>query len=134
MKDLKNLAVDAGIDDISKKIKKVLSLNTSSGITLTSNGTKDTLKVIRYLGNRGILLKKTTEKMTSQKKRISQFLRQLMTAKLPLKENVFTTHTFSTIKINSSSVSNRFSYSKKFLDWGTTVLIISDKEMDDSYE
>ena len=75
MKDLKNLAVDAGIDDISKKIKKVLSLNTSSGITLTSNGTKDTLKVIRYLGNRGILLKKTTEKMTSQKKRISQFLR-----------------------------------------------------------
>ena len=75
MKDLKNLAVDAGIDDISKKIKTVLSLNTSSGITLTSNGTKDTLKVIRYLEHRGILLKKTTEKMTSQKKRISQFLR-----------------------------------------------------------
>ena len=75
MKDLKNLAVDAGIDDISKKIKTVLSLNTSSGITLTSNGTKDTLKVIRYLEHRGILLRKTTEKMTSQKKRISQFLR-----------------------------------------------------------
>ena len=75
MKDLKNLAVDAGIDDISKKIKKVLSLNTSSRITLTNDGTKDTLKVIRYLENRGILLKKTTEKMTSQKKRISQFLR-----------------------------------------------------------
>ena len=75
MKDLKNLAVDAGIDDISKKIKTVLSLNTSSGITLTSNGTKDTLKVIRYLEHRGILLEKTTEKMTRQKKRISQFLR-----------------------------------------------------------
>ena len=64
-----------GLMILVKKIKKVLSLNTSSGITLTSNGTKDTLKVIRYLEHRGILLKKTTEKMTSQKKRISQFLR-----------------------------------------------------------
>ena len=54
-----------------------------------------------------------------------------MTAELPLKENVFTTHTFSTFKINSSSVSNRFSYSKKNFGSGTTVLIISDKEMDD---
>ena len=39
---------------------------TGSGITLTNNEIKDIMKVIKYLENRGILLKETIRKITSQ--------------------------------------------------------------------
>ena len=42
------------------------------------------MKVIKSLENRGILLKETTRKITSQKGGILTFLRPLMTAGLPL--------------------------------------------------
>ena len=56
----------------------------SSGIALTNNEIKDIMKVITSLENRGILLKETTTKITSQEGEFLIFLRPLMTAGLPL--------------------------------------------------
>ena len=48
------------------------------------------MKVIKSLGNRGILLKGTSTKVTSQEGGFLNFLRPLMTAGLPLMKSVFT--------------------------------------------
>ena len=64
------------------------------------------------LENRGILLKGTTRKITSQDGGSLNFLRPLMTTALPLMKNVLTPiaqKRFSTIRINSISVGNRCS-------------------------
>ena len=63
---------------------------TGSGITLTNNKIKDIRKVIKSLKNRGILLRGTTTKITSQEGGFLNFLRPLMTAGLPLKKIVLT--------------------------------------------
>ena len=47
---------------------------TGSGITLTNKEIKDIIKVIKSLENRGISLKGTTRKITSQKGRFPIFL------------------------------------------------------------
>ena len=62
----KDVFVDAGLSLLGKKIKKGISSIKGSGITLTNNEIKDIMKVIKYLENRGILLKGTTRKITSQ--------------------------------------------------------------------
>ena len=46
------------------------------------------MKVIKSLENRGILLKGTTRKITNQEGEFLNFLKPLMTAVLPLMENV----------------------------------------------
>ena len=48
------------------------------------------MKVIKSLENRGILLKGTTRKITSQEGGFSNFLRPLMTAGLPLMRTMLT--------------------------------------------
>ena len=48
------------------------------------------MKVIKSLENRGILLKRTTRKITNQEGRFLNFLRPLMTAGLPLMKSVLT--------------------------------------------
>ena len=48
------------------------------------------MKVIRSLDNRGILIKGTTRKITSQEGGFLNFLRLLMTAGLPLTKCVLT--------------------------------------------
>ena len=48
------------------------------------------MKVIKPLENRGVLLKGTTRKITSQEVGFLNFLRPLMTAGLPLMKNVLT--------------------------------------------
>ena len=83
----KDIFVDAGLNLISKKIKKRISPITGSGMTLTSNEIKYK-KVIKSLENRGILLKGTTRKITSQEGGFLNFLRRLMTAGLPLAKKV----------------------------------------------
>ena len=45
---------------------------------------KDMMKVVRFLKNRGILLKGPTRKITSQEGGFLNFLRPLVTAGLPL--------------------------------------------------
>ena len=46
--------------------KQNITSSKGPGITLTYNKMKDIMKVIKSLENRGILLKKTTRKITSQ--------------------------------------------------------------------
>ena len=50
------------------KLKKDFTLSECSVITLKNNEIKDIMKVIKSLGKRGILLKGTTTKITSQEK------------------------------------------------------------------
>ena len=57
---------------------------------LTNNEIKATTKIIRSLENRWILLKGTTKKITSHEEIFLNFLRPLMTARLPLIKNVLT--------------------------------------------
>ena len=60
-----------------------ISSITGSGITLTNNEMKANIKVIKSLEKRGILLKGTATKITSQEEGFLNFLRPLMTAGLP---------------------------------------------------
>ena len=60
------------------------------GITLTNNKIKGMMKVINSLENRGILLKGTTRKITTQEGGFLNFLRPLMTAGLSLMKSVLT--------------------------------------------
>ena len=50
----KYIFADIGFDFLGKKIKKGISKFTDSEITLTNNEVKGTIKVIKYLENRGI--------------------------------------------------------------------------------
>ena len=85
------------IADISRKFVPVpmkilphLIKKFGTGITLTNNEIKDIMKIIKFLENRGILLKGTTRKTISREGRFLDFLRPLMTAGLPLLKNVLT--------------------------------------------
>ena len=62
---------------IEKKIKDLTKI-------LTNNEIKDIAKVVNSLGNRGILLKETTKKLTSQEWKFFHFRRQLVTAGISL--------------------------------------------------
>ena len=65
-------------------IGKKMTEKIGSGITLTNNEIKYIMKVIKSLENRGVLLKGTATKITSQEGRILNFLRPLMTASLKM--------------------------------------------------
>ena len=56
--------------------------------TLIKNEIKDIIKIITFLENRGILIKETTRKITSQEEGYLNFLRPLITAGLPLMKSV----------------------------------------------
>ena len=67
--------LEAGYNFIENKTNiTYLSASRNSGITLTNNEKKDIIKVTRSLENRGILLKGTTRKVNSQKRRLLNFL------------------------------------------------------------
>ena len=74
-------------------VKKNNDRLTGSGIALTNNEIKDIINVIRSLENRGILLKGTTKKITSQEGEFLNFLMSLITAGLPLMKKC--THSIS---------------------------------------
>ena len=71
--------VDAELSLLGKKIRKGISSVTSSEIT-----------VIKSLENRGILLKGTTRKITSQEGGFLKILRPLKAAGLPLMKKILT--------------------------------------------
>ena len=70
--------------------KRRISSIKCSRITLRSNEIKDVIKVIKSLEKRGILLKGTIRKYTSQKGGFLNLLRPLMTAGLSLMKNITT--------------------------------------------
>ena len=86
----KDTFLDARRNIIGKEIKKAISSITGSRITLTNNEIKYIIKVIKYLESRGVLLKGTTTKVTSQEGGFFNFLRPLMAAGLPLIKSVLT--------------------------------------------
>ena len=87
-KKINNALVDAWLTSLlGIKIKRGISSITDSEITLTNNETKDIMNVIKSLENKGILLKETTTKITSQERRFLNFLRPFVTAGLPLMES-----------------------------------------------
>ena len=62
----------------------------SLGITQTNIEIQDIIKVIEFFEYRGILLKKTTRKIISQKRELRNFLRPLMSVGLLLVKNILT--------------------------------------------
>ena len=70
--------LDAGYNLVNNIIHlRPSTVLSGSGITLLSDEIKDIVEVIRYLENRGILLKGTTKKMTSQDGELLNILRPL---------------------------------------------------------
>ena len=70
IKEVPELTTDAKRYCVNKEINKFkndFTVNEGSGITPTKNETKDIIQVIKFLENRGIILKETTRKITSQK-------------------------------------------------------------------
>ena len=81
------------------------------------------MKIIKSLENRGILLKGTTRKITSQEGGFSNFLRPLLTAGLPLMKSVLTPLTKSLLLKADATIQKKNSR--------TTGLIISNIEIED---
>ena len=78
--------INKGINELNKKFRS----SKISGIAITNNELKDIVKVIKSVENRGILLKGTTRKITSQQVGFLNFPRLLVTADLPLMKRVLT--------------------------------------------
>ena len=80
-----DLAADLGKTFLDKQIDRFnKEYITGSGITLKNNRIKEIMKVIKSLENKGILLKGTITKITSQEGGCLNFLSSLVTAGLPL--------------------------------------------------
>ena len=100
-----------------------------SGITLTNNEIKYTIKAIKYLENRGILLNGTTTKITSQEGGFVNFLRPLMTAGLltPLAKRILIP-----LGLSAGMSAADAAIQKKIDGSGKTALIIWNEKMEDT--
>ena len=115
-----------------KRFLKISSIK-GSGITLTNNEIKYIIKVIKSLENRGILLKRTTTKITSEGG-ILDFLKPLMTAALPLMKNVLpplAKKFLLPFELSARMSAAESAIQNKICGSGITALIISNEEMDD---
>ena len=118
------------IKDFKNASGKVLG----TGITLTNNEIKDIIKVIKYLENRGVLLKGTTRTFTSQEGGFLKFLRPLLTAGVPLMKSVRTPLTKSVLLalgLSAEISAADAAIENKIYRSSTTALIISNEEMVD---
>ena len=128
------LFLDTRLNIIGKKIKEGISSINSSGITLTNNEIKDIIKVIKSLENKGVLLKATTTKITSQEGVFLIFIRPLITAGLPLMKSVLTSLAESVLLpfgLSGTVSATDAVIQKKNYGSSTTALIILNKEMED---
>ena len=95
---------------------------------LTNNEIKTTIKIIRSLENRWILLKGTTKKITSHEEIFLNFLRPLMTARLPLIKNVLTPLAKSvllSLGVTAAASATDATIQKKIFGPSTTTFIFS---------
>ena len=126
--------VNAGLSLLSKRIKKGISTITCFGITLNNNEINDIMKIINSLENRGISLKETTRKITNQEGGLLNFLRPSMAAGLPLMKSVLTLLAkivLLQLGLSAGMSAADVATQKKTYGSGTTVLIISNEEMED---
>ena len=92
------------------------------------------MKVIKPLENRGILLKRTTAKITSQEGESLNFFRPLITAGLPLMKVVLTSLAKSvliSLGLSAGMSATDAAIQKKTYGSGTTALVISNEKMED---
>ena len=92
------------------------------------------MKLIKSLENKGFLLTETTRKITSQEGGFLNFLRPLITAGLPLMKSVITPLAKNVLLPFGLSAGMPAAYAaiqKKIYGSGSTVLIITNKEMKD---
>ena len=121
--------VDNSINGITN-IKK----HFGAGINVIKNEVKDIMKVIKSLENRGVLLKGTARKVTSQEGGFLSFLRQLMTAGLPLLKNVFiplVKTVLLPLGLSAGMSAADAAIQKKIYGSGTTELIYSNEKRED---
>ena len=123
-----------------EKFYQILKNNLSSPtifgteINLTNNEIKDIMKVIKSSENRGILLKGTAAKTTSQEGGFINFLRSLMTAALQLMKSIITPLANSIlfpIGLSAGMSTADAAIQKNIYGSGTTLLIISYEEMEE---
>ena len=104
------------------------------GITLTNNGIKDIMKLIKFLENSGILLERTNRKSSSKKGRFLDFLRPLVSNDLPLMKNVLTSLAKSVLvplKLTAAASAADADIQRKIYGSVMTALILSNEEMND---
>ena len=87
--ELAEKATEYYVNKEINKLNKKFTSSKGSGIALTNKETKDIIKVIRFLENIGVL-KELLKKIRSQKGGFLNCLRPLMSAGLPLMNNVLT--------------------------------------------
>ena len=75
--DLTNTLKKLSLNDPNKRSDE-LAKHMGFGITLTNNGKKDIMKVIKFLENSGISLERTNRKISRKKGGFLNFLRPLM--------------------------------------------------------
>ena len=77
------------------------------------------MKVNKSLENRGILLKRTTRKITSKEGAVLNFLRPLMTASLSLMKNILTPSAKSVLVTESTAAASATDATirKKIFEW-----------------
>ena len=78
------------------------------------------MKVNKSLENRGILLKRTTRKITSKEGAVLNFLRPLMTASLSLMKNILTPSAKSvlvTLESTAAASATDATIRKKIFEW-----------------
>ena len=95
---------------------------------LTNNEIKATIKIIRSLENGWILLKGTTKKITSHEEIFLNFLRPLMTARLPLIKNVLTPLAKSvllSLGVTAAASATDATIQKKIFGFSTTTFVFS---------
>ena len=130
-KEIKKIHLEAGLNVIAKNIKDRLK---SSGITLTNNEIKYIIKAIRSLENRGILLKGTSRKITSQEGGFLNFVKPLMLNGLAIKKDRLTPLAKSvlvSLRLAVPASVRDAAIQKNIFGSSMTVLIISNKKIKD---
>ena len=108
-----------------------------TGITLTNNEITDIMKIIRSLENRGILIKRTTRKISIEGVRFLNFPMSLMTAGIPLMKRVVTPLAKSLLillRLSAGMSAADAANQNKIYGSNTIALIISNEEMEDIME
>ena len=80
------------LDKQTDKLNKKCITGKCSELTLTNNEVKDIIKVISFLGNRGILFEETTRIITNQIGGFFNFIRPLISTGLHYYLNAFCYH------------------------------------------
>ena len=117
--------------DVFKIFKKALLeeiFKEGSGTTITNNEIEDIIKLIRSLENRGVIIKGSTRKITTQEGVFLNFLKTLMSVGLPLVKNVLTPLAKNVLvpsELTAADSATDAAIQKKIYGSGTTTLVFS---------